>query len=280
MKDGPGLEPRRALGPAPALRILGSGTALPHPARGASGYACVATGGEVLLLECGPGSSRRWPAHGISLESIAGIVVTHHHVDHVGDLAAAFFARNVVEPPCAAPWTIAGPTGHAAFVAALEAAYGPQIADREGLRPVREVGDGEAIEIGPFRVLGRHVAHGWPGSLGLRVSWDGVSVAFSGDSAPCEALVELCRGASLALLECSYPASRASSGHLTTRTAAEVAARAGVTRLVLTHFYPVLDGADVAADVRAAGYAGALHLAADGDVLELGSSRGVGRSVG
>lgn len=254
----------------PCLRVLGSGTAIPHPRRGASGYACVARSGEVLLIECGPGSSRRWPAHGISLDAIAGIVVTHHHVDHVGDLAATFFARNVVEPPCPKRWTIAGPVGHAAFVAALEVAYGAQIADREGLRPVVELGDGSSIDVGPFRVHARHVTHGWPGSIGVRVSWDGVSIAFSGDSAPCDALVELCRGVDLALLECSYPSERESSGHLTTRTAAEVAVAAGARRLVLTHFYPMLDGVDVAADVRRHGYAGALHLAQDGDVLELG----------
>ena len=105
---------------APALHVLGSGTAIPHLRRGASGYACIAPGGEVLLLECGPGSSRRWPAHGIELDRIAGIVVTHHHVDHCADLAPALFARNVVEPPCSTPWTLAGPAGHGAFVRALK----------------------------------------------------------------------------------------------------------------------------------------------------------------
>lgn len=258
---------------APCLRILGSGTAIPHPERGASGYACVAPGGEVLLLECGPGSSRRWPAHGIGLEVIVGIVVSHHHVDHVADLVAALFARNVIEPPCTKVWTLGGPVGHAAFVAGLDATYGPQIADRDGVRRVVELADRSTIDVGPFRITAREVAHGWPRSLGLRVDWAGRSLAFSGDSAPCDALVELCRGVDLALLECSYPASRISSGHLTTRTAGEVAVAAGVERLVLTHFYPMLDHEDVAGDVRAAGYHGALGLAVDGDVYELGSAR-------
>ncbi|HBQ15220.1 MAG TPA: MBL fold metallo-hydrolase, partial [Myxococcales bacterium] len=94
-------------------------------------------------------------------------------------------------------------------------------------------------------------------------------LAFSGDSAPCDALVELCRGADLALLECSYPAAHEARGHLTSRTAAEVARAAGVSRLVLTHFYPACDAVDVAAEVRAAGFEGALHLAEDGDVLQV-----------
>jgi ribonuclease BN (tRNA processing enzyme) len=105
-----------------------------------------------------------------------------------------------------------------------------------------------------------HVA----GSLGVRVECEGRTLAFSGDSGACPELVELCRGADLALLECSYPASRPTTKHLNARTAAEVAVAAGVERLVLTHFYPQCDGVDIAAEVRAAGYSRELVLAEDG----------------
>ena len=50
---------------------------------------------------------------------------------------------------------------------------------------------------------------------------------------------------------------------------AEVAVAAGVRSLVLTHFYPRCDGVDIAQQVREAGYAGALHLARDGDVIDV-----------
>jgi ribonuclease BN (tRNA processing enzyme) len=75
--------------------VLGSGTCLPHPRRGASGYACIADDGGALLLECGPGSTRRWPAAGLDFSAVRTILVTHHHVDHCADLAAVLFGRNV-----------------------------------------------------------------------------------------------------------------------------------------------------------------------------------------
>jgi ribonuclease BN (tRNA processing enzyme) len=249
------------------LAVLGSGTAIPHPARGASGYALI-EGGEVLLLECGPGSTRRWPAFGIAFETVRGIAVTHHHVDHCSDLAAVMFGRNVPDPPVTAPLALIGPVGHRALVSGLEGLYGTAVADPLGSREVIEMKDGDRRRVGPFEVEAREVMH-VAGALGYRVRCGGRSLAFSGDSGACPELIELCRGADVALLECSYPASRPTTKHLNARTAAEVAARSGVRRVVLTHFYPQCDGVDIAAEVRAAGYAGELALATDGLRLEI-----------
>jgi ribonuclease BN (tRNA processing enzyme) len=245
------------------LHVLGSGTAIPHPDRGASGYACIAEDGTALLLECGPGSTRRWPADGLTFDNVRCVAVSHHHLDHCSDLAAVMFGRNVPDPPVSTPLLLLGPTGHARLVGLLEEAYGDAVTDRGGGRRVQELGDGEGTHVAGFDVLARVVAH-TVGALGFRVRRQGSTLAFSGDSAPCDALVELCRGADLALLECSYPAGRDSSAHLNATTAGQVARDAGVGRLVLTHFYPECDGADLEGQVRAAGYRGELHLARDG----------------
>lgn len=259
------------------LHVLGSGTALPHPARGASGYALVADGGAACLLECGPGSTRAWPRAGVTFASARVVAVTHHHVDHCGDLGAVLFGRLVDDTPT--PLSLVGPVGHREHLARLEALHGAWVQDKHSGREVVELDDGEAVTIGPFTIEGRHVLH-LAGALGLRVRADGATLAFSGDTGPCDALVELCRGADLALLECSYPASRETKRHLNARTAAEMAAAAGVHRLVLTHFYPQCDGVDIAAEVRAAGYRGALALAQDGDVFEVGARGPHVRSAG
>ena len=91
------------------LVVLGSGTSIPHPQRGTSGYALVADDGTVLLLECGPGSTRRWPSADLDFANVGAIAISHHHVDHCGDLAAVLFGRNVVEPPLESPITLVGP---------------------------------------------------------------------------------------------------------------------------------------------------------------------------
>ncbi len=254
------------------LRILGSGTAIPHAERGASGYALITDDGvSACLLECGPGSTRRWPDAGIDFDSARVVLVTHHHVDHVCDLPAVLFGRKVARS--ASPLTLAGPIGHRAHVAGLRRLFEPWLED-EAVRVV-ELDDLGRLDVAPFSLEVRHVQH-VENALGCRVSADGATLAFSGDSGPgadgrpCEGLVDLCRGVDLALLECSYPAEREARSHLNATTAAEVALAAGVGRLVLTHFYPRCDGIDIEAQVRAAGYTGELHLARDGDCIDVG----------
>jgi len=87
-------------------------------------------------------------------------------------------------------------------------------------------------------------------------------VAYSGDTGPCEALAELARGADLFLCECSLPDGMTIEGHLTPSGAGAAAAAAGVRRLVLTHFYPECDAADIEAQCRRT-WQGPLTLAED-----------------
>jgi ribonuclease BN (tRNA processing enzyme) len=250
------------------LIILGSGTAIPHRTRGASGYVVKAPDGTPCLLECGPGSTRRWPDAGVKLERARIIVVTHHHVDHCCDLPAVLFGRNVLSPPARTPLWLVGPAGHRAHIHAIEKMFDPWVVDEAGLRCVQEMEDGDQLRIPPFTIDARVMRHS-RGAIGVRVECRGRTLAFSGDSGPCDALIELCRGADLALVECSYPSKRESERHLNPTTAGEIACEAGIERLVLTHFYPECDDIDIEADVRRAGYHGWLALAEDGARFEV-----------
>jgi ribonuclease BN (tRNA processing enzyme) len=198
------------------------------------------------------------------MESVRAIVCTHHHLDHISDLGAALFLRVLLEE--SAPLVLAGPHGHRLLVAGLTDVHGTLVADAHGSLDVVDLGDGDALSVGPFALEVRHVAHS-DGALGVRVTCDGRTLAFSGDSGPCDSLVALLSGADLCLVECSYPASRPTKSHLNTRSAAEMAVAAGVTRLVLTHFYPQCDDVDIASEVRAAGYEADLELAVDGAIF-------------
>lgn len=96
---------------------------------------------------------------------------------------------------------------------------------------------GEAVPIGerlvhPEEVLG-------PARRGLRV-------VFSGDTAPCPALDEAARGADLLLCDATYPTDdyadqAALYGHSTFPQCGALAARAGVRRLWLTHYSPIIE---------------------------------------
>ncbi|MCC7195407.1 MAG: ribonuclease Z [Gemmatimonadaceae bacterium] len=91
---------------------------------------------------------------------------------------------------------------------------------------------GEAVTLGDGRTIDPSELVGQPRP--------GRRVVVTGDTRPCQSTIEASRGADLLVHEATFgdeEAARAvETGHTTAREAAEVAAAAGVKRLVLTHF--------------------------------------------
>lgn len=95
--------------------------------------------------------------------------------------------------------------------------------------------------------VGRLLAEGWLDTPNGRVTADqitrprrGQSMAFVMDTMPCEGALELARGVDMLVIESTYLHSEVELAekymHMTARQSAELAAEAGVRRLVLTHF--------------------------------------------
>jgi ribonuclease BN (tRNA processing enzyme) len=98
----------------------------------------------------------------------------------------------------------------------------------------------------------------------------GRSVVYSGDTDYTDNLVYLSGGADLLICEAALPDERKVEGHLTPSLAGDIASRAGVAQLVLTHFYPECDRVDIRAQCRKT-YRGPLVLAKDLMQIELGA---------
>ena len=111
--------------------------------------------------------------------------------------------------------------------------------DGEGLQDVFDfvpVGPG-ALHLGPFEVELARTAHPIE-CYAIRLTAGGRSLVYTGDTGPCDRVVELARGADVLLAEAAHPDSdpdQPPSLHLTGRQAGEHAAAAGVGRLLLTH---------------------------------------------
>ncbi|MFH1609464.1 MAG: MBL fold metallo-hydrolase, partial [Candidatus Bipolaricaulota bacterium] len=96
--------------------------------------------------------------------------------------------------------------------------------------------DHQMVRIGEVEVLARRVEH-WHSirgrllspapALGYRITFRGETVAISGDTAPCPALVDLVRDADLALIEATLgedaPLDQRTHLHLTTKAARDLA---------------------------------------------------------
>jgi ribonuclease BN (tRNA processing enzyme) len=134
---------------------------------------------------------------------------------------------------------------------------------------VHELHDRERVSLGPLDLTAVGTAHGVE-TYGVRASAPGVTLAYSADSGPCDALLELADSADLFLCEASWMGwpEGANPIHMTPELAGEWSARAGARRLVLTHLRP---GADPQAAVELAHAACIcqVELATEGASFEL-----------
>ncbi len=198
--------------------------------------------------------------------SIDAVLISHLHPDHYSDISGLYVLWKYHPDGSRPPIPIWGPKG-----------IGKQAARAYGLREdpgmsaqfdFREYDD-QPIRLGPFTISVTPVAHPIT-AYGLRVESTGRVLAYSGDTGPCQALVELACGADLLLAEASFVEGRDSARgvHLTGRRAGEAAAQAGVGRLVLTHIPAWNDPAATLAEARAA-YPGPVEVAHPGMVHQL-----------
>ena len=139
-------------------------------------------------------------------------------------------------------------------------------------------GEGESEEPRKWRldrmseiaVLDR-VAHP-PESYGLRIEdTSGAVLAYSGDTGICDAVVELARDADVFLCEASWthmPGHRPPDLHLSGTEAGQIAARAGVKELLLTHIPPWTSREDVIAEAKSA-FDGPVRAVVAGETIEL-----------
>src|SRR5438128_2557660 len=77
--------------------VLGSGSAVPHPARGSSAY-WLETESGAILLDCAASALSRMAQEGLAWANLDAIWISHFHLDHVGGLAPFLFGtRNAPE---------------------------------------------------------------------------------------------------------------------------------------------------------------------------------------
>ena len=90
------------------LVLLGTGTPVPDPARCGSGVALVGNG-RWMLVDCGRGVAQRVIQARLDMTLLDVVVLTHHHSDHVSDLASLAIARWVAG--ASTPLTVVAPQG-------------------------------------------------------------------------------------------------------------------------------------------------------------------------
>ncbi len=246
------------------LTILGSGTCVPSLKR-SSCSVLVETGAQKILLDAGPGTMRRLLETGIRIFDINYLIFSHFHPDHTGELVPFIFANKYPDMSLRKiPLTIMGGTGFKDFYSGLKNVFGQWIELPDEMIDILEL-DNQKHSVMDFPGFGLEsipVNHR-PESVAIKIkSLKNFSVVYSGDTDFSENLIGLASGTDLLVCESALPDDKKVPGHLTPSLAGKIAARAKVPLLVLTHFYPECDLADIEKQCRTT-YNGRLVLGED-----------------
>jgi ribonuclease BN (tRNA processing enzyme) len=217
------------------LNVIGSSPAWPNPGSAHSGY--LVEGPERLLLDCGPGVLGRmretdsWPR-------VDAIAITHFHLDHWGDLVpwvwGSFYLSSNGPVPRPELWV---QPGGADFLTELGQRLGfPDMFERAF--QLAEYSPGVTFSAGGLSVTPVRVPHYTLQTYAFRVENGTHSLAYSGDSAPCDELVEAARDADLFICEATLLRGDLDGeprGHLSLDEALEAFEASGARRLLVTH---------------------------------------------
>lgn len=245
------------------LTVVGCSGSFPGPESPASCY-LIEHDGTRILLDMGNGSLGALQRY-VDIYAIDAVLISHLHVDHFIDLCSYYVALRYRPGGRRPPVAVWGPSDTGRRVVS---AYG--LRGTEALTAEFEIRDLEPqFRIGPFTIRTSRTVHPIE-AYGFRVEAAGRVLAYSGDSGPTDRLVDLARGADLALFEASFLESGRNPAdlHLTARQAAEHASRSGAQRLLLTHLVPWNDPQESRAEA-ADQFAGELLLARSGLQLTL-----------
>jgi ribonuclease BN (tRNA processing enzyme) len=255
------------------LTVLGKSPAWEDAGGACSGY-LVEQGDYTLLIDCGNGVVGKLRER-IACDELDQILISHIHADHVLDLVPLGYALTLDRPSGAAPEQVrlALPPGGSEALRRLVAVWGSDRLIDSAFAPA-DYETGGGLELGPLRVRLHEVPHFTLTHAIELIAPSGGRLVYGADCRSNERLERAARGAEVLLAEATLrdaddeagPPER--RGHMSAAEAAELAERAGVGRLVLTHFSDSLDPGRILAEAEAR-FSGAVELAATGSSWEL-----------
>ena len=216
------------------LQFLGSGDAFGSGGRFQACFMLRGTDGQVLI-DCGASSLIAMKRAGVDPSEVGWVLVSHLHVDHCGGVPFLIldgqFSRRT------RPLVVAGPSGLKDRIeTAMEVGFpGSTQVTRRFTTDFLELPERLTSQIGPALVTPFVVDHasGAP-SYALRVEYGGKVIAYSGDTAWTEVLVEVARGADLFICE-AYFFDKDIKYHLNYQTLREHRQRIDCSQVILTH---------------------------------------------
>ncbi len=245
------------------VTILGSGTCVPSLERSSCSVLVEAEDAKILI-DCGPGTMRRLLENGTQIYDISHILISHFHPDHTGELISFLFSNKYPDAfHRQIPLSIIGGSGLSDFYGGFKKIYGEWIDIAPNILNLIEIEKNNRSKVfNDFTLEMISVEHNKE-SLAFKIIGEkGTSLVYSGDTDYCSNLIDIAWNTNLLICESALPDELKVKGHLTPSEAGEIATKANVKQLVLTHFYPECDKVDIEKQCRRT-YQGPLILAED-----------------
>jgi ribonuclease BN (tRNA processing enzyme) len=198
----------------------------------------VRAGATAVSLDFGPGAVANVRSV-MEYDELDGIVVSHMHADHFLDAVPLWYAllhgprRRAKQLPLWLP-----PGGESVLrklFEALDPRAGDDLLDR--VFALCEFDPAQALEMGDLTFTFAPVRH-FISAYAIRVTCGSTTLTYSGDTAPCDGIVEHAANSALLLCEATLGlgSEEGERGHSSAREAGEIARLAQVGRLALTHY--------------------------------------------
>lgn len=217
--------------------FLGTSGAVPSAERDTTSLVFEDDAG-LMLIDCGGSPVQRLRRLGLDPRRLTQVVVTHLHPDHAYGLPALLQSLMLLGRTARLP--IVCRPEHVEPLATLLALFGLTGRTRfeAPLTPIALEPRAPAFTLGALAVSTSPNEHGTMPNFAVRVDVaGGGAVVYSSDTQPCEAVVTLARGGDTLIHEATFPERHRGrfGAHSTAAEAGQVAARAGVRRLILAH---------------------------------------------
>lgn len=237
--------------------LLGTGFPRPDPERAGPATAVV-VGEKVFIVDAGRGVVLRLAATEFKLKQVEAVLLTHLHSDHTSGLPDLFTSTWIFGRET--PLELYGPKGTKTIAKALLQYFKEDIhirRDMTEMQPaegakinVHEIREGVVYQDADVTITAFEVDHRpVEPAFGYRFDSRGKSIVISGDTRPSENLIRHAAGVDVLVHEVYLPeyldkvdtpeiAARPKHYHTSPEEVGDVAQRAGVKLLVLTHLVP------------------------------------------
>jgi ribonuclease BN (tRNA processing enzyme) len=177
----------------------------------------------------------------VDYDKLDGVVISHMHADHFLDLIPLRYAVRYGSKKRSHKLPVWMPPGGIAMLRSMTNAFANE-GNGDFLNEAFDIAEfdpAQPLPIGKGRLRFAPTTH-FITSFAIRYERNGTSITYSADTAPDARVVELARGTDLFLCEATLLANEHERGgirgHSSSKEAAQMAADAGVKRLVLTHY--------------------------------------------